>query len=223
MIDPALVSLIGFSLIAGVTTFFSPCAYPLLPGYVGFYVNQTDGRGSSLRGSVLRGFVAGLGVLGTFAGLFGAAYWVGQNILGGLTILEPAVGVVLVVFGLLVVFDMAPSLSVALPKRPTGLTGFGIFGAGYALAAAGCVAPVFLGVVTQAMTMDVLPAMLIVASYVGIIVVLMVALTVATGVGLVANAGWIANHTKAIERLAGAVMIIAGLGQIYLALFVNTY
>jgi len=36
---------------------------------------------------------------------------------------------------------------VPLPKRRTGVFGFGLFGAGYALAGAGCVAPVFLGVV----------------------------------------------------------------------------
>ncbi len=223
MIDPALASAIGFAFTAGIATFFSPCAYPLLPGYVGFYVSQTDGGRSSLSGSVLRGIVAGTGVLATFAVLFGAAYWIGQNVLSSMTVLEPLVGGLLVVFGLVVLLDLVPSLSVALPERPTGLSGFGIFGAGYALAAAGCVAPVFLGVVTQAMAMDPVPAGLVVGSYVGIVVVLMVALTVATGVGLVANAGWIARHTKTIERLAGAVMIIAGLGQIYLAFFVNTY
>ncbi|GAB7017241.1 cytochrome c biogenesis CcdA family protein [Halostagnicola bangensis] len=223
MIDPTLASAIGFAFTAGIATFFSPCAYPLLPGYVGFYVSQSDGNRSSLSGSVLRGIVAGTGVLATFAALFGGAYWVGQNILSSMTVLEPLVGGVLVVFGFLVLLDLAPSVSLALPKRPSGLTGFGIFGAGYALAAAGCVAPVFLGVVTQAMSMDLVPAALVVGSYVGIVVVLMIALTVATGVGLVANAGWIVRHTKTIERLAGAVMIIAGLGQVYLAFFVNTY
>ncbi|WP_245779511.1 cytochrome c biogenesis CcdA family protein [Halostagnicola kamekurae] len=223
MIDPALVSMVGFAITAGVTTFFSPCSYPLLPGYVGFYVNQTEGQGSSVSGSVLRGLVAGIGVLVTFTALFGAAYWLGQNLLTNITILETAVGVALVAFGLLVVFDLAPSLSVPLPKRRSGLAGFGIFGAGYALAAAGCVAPVFIGVVSQSMTMDPVPAMLVVGSYIGIVVVLMVALTVATGVGLVANAGWIAGHTKTLERIAGIVMILAGLGQIYLTHFVNTY
>lgn len=215
--------MVVFAVTAGVTTFFSPCAYPLLPGYIGFYVNQTEGQGSSLGGSVLRGLVAGTGVLVTFMALFGAAYWLGQNLLTNITILETAVGVALVAFGLLVVFDLAPSLSVSLPKRRSGLTGFGIFGAGYALAAAGCVAPVFIGVVSQSMTMDLVPAMLVVGSYIGIVVVLMVALTVATGVGLVANAGWIAGHTKTLERIAGIVMILAGLGQIYLTHFVNTY
>ncbi|SFS96556.1 cytochrome c-type biogenesis protein [Halostagnicola kamekurae] len=215
--------MVGFAITAGVTTFFSPCSYPLLPGYVGFYVNQTEGQGSSVSGSVLRGLVAGIGVLVTFTALFGAAYWLGQNLLTNITILETAVGVALVAFGLLVVFDLAPSLSVPLPKRRSGLAGFGIFGAGYALAAAGCVAPVFIGVVSQSMTMDPVPAMLVVGSYIGIVVVLMVALTVATGVGLVANAGWIAGHTKTLERIAGIVMILAGLGQIYLTHFVNTY
>ncbi|ELY39163.1 cytochrome c biogenesis CcdA family protein [Natronorubrum tibetense] len=209
-----------FALVAGVATFFSPCAYPLLPGYVGFYVSQTEGEQASLSGALSRGLVAGIGVLVTFGVLLVAAYWVGHSTLSNIVLFEPIVGAILVVFGLLVVFDRAPSLSIPLPKRRSSVLGFGVFGAGYALAAAGCVAPLFVAVLAQALALPPVSAALVVGTYVGSVVVLMVSLTVATGMGLVASAGRLAAHTGLLERIAGGVMIIAGLGQLYLAIFV---
>lgn len=218
MLDGSLP--LAFALAAGVATFFSPCAYPLLPGYIGFYVSQTDGDQASLSGALSRGLIAGAGILGTFGVLFVAAYAVGHSTLSNIALFEPLVGAVLVVFGLLIVLGRAPSLSVALPKRRSSVLGFGIFGAGYALAAAGCVAPLFVAVVAQALSLSPLSAALVVGTYVGSVVLLMVSLTVATGMGLVASAGRLAAHGETLERLAGAIMIIAGIGQLYLAVVV---
>lgn len=217
MIDATLASTLAFALTAGVATFFSPCAYPLLPGYVGYYVSQTDGGEASLSGSFGRGLVAGAGVLATFGVLLVGAYWVGYATLSNVTWFEPVVGAVLIAFGLLVVLDRAPSLSVALPKRRSSVLGFAVFGSGYALAAAGCVAPLFVGVVARAMSLSPSSALLVVGTYVGSVVVLMVSLTVATGMGLVASAGRLAAHSGTIQRVAGAVMIVAGVGQLYVA------
>ncbi|MFC4541797.1 cytochrome c biogenesis protein CcdA [Halosolutus amylolyticus] len=217
--DAALLTTLVFALTAGVATFFSPCAFPLLPGYVGFYVSQTEGDDASLGGAVSRGLVAGVGVLATFVALVGAAYWIGHTTLSNVVVFEPIVGAVLVVLGVLVVLDRAPTLSVRLPKRRSNVLGFGIFGAGYALAAAGCVAPLFVGVVGRALSYPPAEAALVVGTYVGIVVLLMVSLTVATGMGLVAG-GRLVTHSKTIKQIAGAVMIVAGLGQLYLAIFV---
>ncbi|WP_265107948.1 cytochrome c biogenesis protein CcdA [Halosolutus halophilus] len=218
--DTALLTTLAFALTAGVATFFSPCAFPLLPGYVGFYVSQTEGEDASLGGAVSRGVVAGVGVLATFVALVGAAYWIGHATLSNVVLFEPLVGAILVVLGVLVVLDRAPSLSVRLPKRRSNVLGFGIFGAGYALAAAGCVAPLFIGVVGRALSYPPGMAALVVGTYVGIVVLLMVSLTVATGMGLLAGSGRLVAHSTTLERFAGAVMIVAGIGQLYLAVVV---
>ena len=220
MIDAALVPTLAFALTAGVATFFSPCAFPLLPGYVGFYVSQTEGEEATLSGSVGRGVVAGIGVLAVFSALLVAAYWIGHATLSNIVYFEPIAGAVLVAFGALIVLGRAPSLSIALPKRRSSVLGFAVFGGGYALAAAGCVAPLFVGVVAQALSLPPVSAALVVGTYVGSIVLLMVSLTVATGMGLLAGAGRLAAHTQTLERLAGAVMILAGVGQLYLAIVV---
>lgn len=77
MIEATDLSTVGFAVTAGVATFFSPCAYPLLPGHIGFYVSRTNGDDVSLGGATLRGVVAGIGVLGTFAALIGVTFWLG--------------------------------------------------------------------------------------------------------------------------------------------------
>ncbi|EMA35127.1 cytochrome c biogenesis protein CcdA [Halobiforma nitratireducens] len=220
MLDATVLSGMGVALIAGIGTFFSPCAYPLLPGYVGFYVSQIDQGRASLGGAVSRGLAAGGGVLGMFAVVLVAAYQLGHATMSNIIYFEVVVGLVVLVFGLLILFDRAPSLSVALPQRRSSVLGFGIFGAGYALAAAGCALPLFVPVVAQASSMPPVDAALVLGTYVGSIVVLMVALTVATGMGLLAGAGRLAAYSGRLRQLAGAVMVLAGLGQLYLAIFV---
>jgi len=139
MIDGSLP--LAFALGAGVATFFSPCAYPLLPGYVGFYVSQTEGEDASLSGALSRGLIAGTGALVTLGVLLVAAYQIGHPRCRTLRCLSRSSVRCWSSSVSLIVFDRAPSLSITLPKRRSSVLGFGIFGAGYALAAAGCVAP----------------------------------------------------------------------------------
>ncbi|OYR42111.1 cytochrome C biogenesis protein [Halorubrum sp. Ib24] len=220
MTDVSLATTVPFAVTAGVATFFSPCAYPLLPGYVGFYVNSVDAEAASVSGAGLRGVAAALGVLATFALLAGATVRIGYSTLSNITVFETLVGVLLVIFGLLVVAGRAPSVSLPLPKRRSSVFGFGVFGAGYALAGAGCVAPVFLGVVARAIALPGDAAVLILSVYAGTVAVLMAATTVATGVGLIGNANRVMAHAGALKRVAGAVMVVAGIGQLYLSLVV---
>ncbi|RAW43961.1 cytochrome C biogenesis protein [Halorubrum sp. 48-1-W] len=220
MTGPALATDLSFAVASGVATFFSPCAYPLLPGYVGFYVNQTDANEVSIAGAGTRGIAAGLGVLATFAVLAGATVRIGHSTLSNITVFESLVGGLLVVFGLLVLAGRTPSISVPLPKRRASVFGFGVFGAGYALAGAGCVAPIFLAVIARAIALPTEAALLLLGVYAGVVAVLMVATTVATGMGLLTNAGRVMAHSGTLKRLAGAVMVVAGVGQLYLAIVV---
>lgn len=214
MADLPTLGAVGFAVYAGVLTFFSPCAYALLPGYVGFYVGRADGE-STLSGSLLRGLVAGAGVLVVLGAFLAATYAIGNRIVDILSIVEPAVGLVLIVFGLLVVFDRAPSLSIQLPERRTGILGFGIFGAGYAAASAGCVAPVVLAVVGLALSGSTAGALVVLGGYVLTVSALMVSVTVAAGTGLSAGRNWVMAHRGRLEQVAGLVLILAGLGQLY--------
>jgi len=220
MTGVSLATNVPFAVTAGVATFFSPCAYPLLPGYVGFYVNSVDADEASVTGAGVRGIAAAVGVLATFALLAGATVRVGRATLSNIAVFETLVGGLLVAFGLLVVAGRAPSLSLSLPKRRSSVLGFGLFGAGYALAGAGCVAPVFLAVIARAIALPGDAALVVLSVYAGVVALLMAATTVATGVGLIGNANRVMAHAGTLKRVAGAVMVVAGVGQLYLSLVV---
>jgi len=193
---------------------------PAPAGVRGLYVSQTDGERASLGGALSRGLLAGLGVLVTFTALLGATFWsrpvdaVVDQVVRSHRRLRP---------DRLRRVDRPRARAVALiplPKRRSSTLGFGVFGVGYALASAGCVAPLFISVVTRALSLSTTDAMVLLGTYVGTVVVLMIALTVATGMGLVAGAGRFAAYSGLLKRIAGVVMIAAGIGQLYLAIVV---
>ena len=206
--------------IAGaLATFFSPCAYALLPGYVGYTVHRSGSRGAER--TLSRGLVAGAGVLVTLGVLAGLFLLLGTRMADTIQFLEPAVGILIAIFGVLLVTGRAPSVHVTLPARPSSLRGFGLFGAGYAVASVGCGLPIFVGVIGTAISAGTTTGALLIGVYVGIIVFLMIAVTVAAGVGAAALLTTVSPHTGTITKLAGVVLILAGLGQVWVAVMVS--
>ena len=203
---------VGFAVGAGVATFFAPCAFPLLPGYVGYFLERggDDSPGAAAA-------AAALGSLGAFALVAGAAYALGRRLTSVLPAFEPLVGVALVAFGAATLLGRG-SATVALPSRPDSVVGFGLFGGAYALAAAGCVVPVFLGVVAQALALPPAGATAVLAAYAGAATAPLVGVTLLAGAGI---DSWrsLGAYSHRVRQVAAVVMILAGGGQIYLAVF----
>jgi len=212
-IDDAL-----FAASAGLATFFAPCAFPLLPGYVGYYMGRGgDGGGSSP--AVQSAVVAALGSLVALGAVAGAVFAAGRTLTSVLPLLEPVVGALLVVFGLLVLSGRSPSATVGLTPRPESLLGFGVFGAAYAVAAAGCVVPLVFGVAARAVSLPLVGGLAVLGVYVGAATAPLVGVTLLASVGI---DSWrsLGGYTGCIERVAAAVMVAAGVGQLYLSVFV---
>lgn len=207
---------LAFAVGGGLTTFFAPCAFPLLPGYVGYFLSHADAdRPTGVVGPALFAAGSALAVLAVIGGI-GIA--LGRVVLAHLPLLEPIVGAGLVVLGGLMLVD-SPDVRLPLPERPESMLGFGLFGAGYAAAAAGCVVPILLGVLTQALTFPPAQAGIIFGGY-----ALAVSLPL-MGVTLLAAAGsdvWhrSGRYTDQLQTVAAGIMILAGLGQLYLAVVV---
>ncbi|AGN01642.1 cytochrome C biogenesis protein transmembrane region/thiol-disulfide transporter [Salinarchaeum sp. Harcht-Bsk1] len=209
-----VVGALAFAATAGVATFFAPCAFPLLPGYVGYYVHENDQETSM----VLPAGAAAGGALAALAVVAAVVLIVGQPVKAALPTLEPVIGIGLVALGVAILLGRSPELRIALPERPSSVVGFGVFGAAYAVAAAGCVVPLFVGVLTQALGFGIGPAALVLGVY---------ALAVAAplvGVTLLAGAGvdeWqrLGRHSGAIQTVAAVTMVLAGVWQLYVAIF----
>ncbi|ODR81534.1 cytochrome C biogenesis protein [Haladaptatus sp. W1] len=212
-----LLPTVAFAAGAGIATFFAPCAFPLLPGYIGYYLQHRDS--DRVSSALLPAAGAAVGALVTLGAVGIAVFVAGQELVRYLRWFEPLAGVVLLVVGLLVVAGRQPTIRVPLPERPASTTGFVLFGGGYALAAAGCVAPVFLGVVAQTLTLPLSGRILSFGSYaLGVVIPLSgVTLLMAAGVDWWRELG---KYSYTLERVAGGLMILAGIGQLYLSLVV---
>jgi cytochrome c-type biogenesis protein len=216
------ISFIGacvFAVGAGITTFFAPCAFPLLPGYIGYYLSQTDADRPTDTDVVLPAVAAACSALAVLAVIGGIGFAFGQVILEHLPLLEPLVGAGLIVLGGVMFVNVSLDVHVPLPSRPGSALGFSLFGAGYAAAAAGCVVPILLGVIAQALVFSPVQATIIFGAY-----ALSMALPL-VGVTLLAAAGtdtWrgIGRYTGHLHTIAATLMILAGIGQLYLSIVV---
>lgn len=208
----------AFALGAGVATFFAPCSYALLPGYVGYYVAATEGDSPPIGGVLARGVAAAAGVVGAFLVLAVAAIAASDLIERVLLPVEVAVGILLIVLGIAVAAGRTGSLHVTLPERRSTVLGFALFGALYALAAMACVLPLFLAVSLQSLTLPPAGTAVVLGAYGGSVGVLMIGATVAVAFGHDALAGRIAARAGSLSRVAGAILVVAGVGQLYFAL-----
>jgi len=214
MTGVAVLGTLVFAASAGVATFFAPCAFPLLPGYVGYYMRESEGDVGMLPPATAA--AGGALVALTLVALLVLA--LGQPLKNALPMLEPVIGLGLVTFGVAMLLNREPELRLPLPQRPASVTGFGVFGAVYAIAAAGCVVPLFFGVVTQALALPVHASALALTVYALGVALPLVGVTLLAGVGI---GIWhtVGTYLQRIHQVAAVVMILAGGGQIYLAVF----
>ncbi|MFC6872429.1 cytochrome c biogenesis CcdA family protein [Halobellus marinus] len=213
MTSAAFLGTLGFAAGAGIATFFAPCAFPLLPGYVGYYLKQ-----NSEQPALVSGAAAAAGAIVTLGGVAALAFALGTRLTSILPLFEPLIGAALVVFGVAVLAGKtAPTIP--LPERPESLLGFGIFGAVYAVAAAGCVVPVFLGVIAQASALSTGRGLAVLGTYAGAVALPLVGVTLLTDAGVTEwrNVG---RYSGRLKQAAGVLLIVAGVGQLYLSIVV---
>lgn len=213
-VDAAFAGTVAFALSAGLATFFAPCAYPLLPGYVGYYLSQDD---ADVGGAVVRGGAAAFGALAVLALVGVVLVSLGTRFVSALAFLEPVVGVGLVALGLLVLSGRAPNVHLVLPKRRRSVGGFALFGGVYAVAAAGCVVPIVFGVVSQALTLPTAQATAVVGVYAGAVSLPLLGVTLLSAAGSDALRD-LSGHVGSVQRVAALVMILAGVAQVGLSL-----
>ena len=218
MIEGTLLTELGLAVGAGVATFFSPCAYALLPGYIGVYLGVADRERRSLHHDAVRGVAAAAGVaLVVGVTIVGIAV-VGERVQPLIGRVEPLTGGGLVVFGLLLFRDSAVGWHVPLPKQRRGLAGFGLFGAIYAVAAVGCVAPLFFGLVLTTLQSGLRRTVVVLSAYGGTIALLLLGTTFAIGLGYELAELKLARLSIVGQRLGGGVLVLAGVFQLALTL-----
>jgi cytochrome c-type biogenesis protein len=222
------VARLGWAFTVGAGTFFAPCAFPLLPGYVAYYLGTSEGDVAERSRAARLGRAAGVGLLVSlgFALVYGALGLllaaVGPRIVENVAALELVVGLALIVVGGVMATGRfeAATLHVPLPERRRSAVGYVLFGVVYAAAAAGCTAPLFLGVAFAAVTTGPVATVATLGTYAAGMSVLMIGVTTATALGRDTILRRLSAATGTISRVAGVVVVLAGLVQLYYFLVV---
>ena len=173
--DQGVFNLYALAVIAGVASFFSPCAFPLLPSYLSFYyqAGQKDEAHRPGAGQALKlGLAAALGVisftliLGIVIGILGTGVGQSLSISGPepsqfVRIFRGLVGVVLLSLGIaqLKGWNLKPKFVDAFayrtrPQREGSrgpATNLYLYGLGYNAAGIGCTGPILAGLTVFAL------------------------------------------------------------------------
>lgn len=230
MTNQAGLFLLAFS--AGTATFFAPCAFPLLPGYISYFVGDSaataadtpDGNATTvtLRAwqavvrSVLITVVAGLGMATVYLGLTGITITVGAELLGDIAVLEVVVGVLFVAAGgAMAAGWKLHRLPISLPERKRSISGYFSFGFLYAAAAAGCTAPLFIAVLTRGFVASPATGFGIAVAYTLGMWTLLFSVTALSAFGGSSASGVLSQHTQSIYRIAGVLLAGSGLVEIH--------
>lgn len=206
-----------FAFTAGIVAFLSPCSFPLLPAYISHYLglkeNPTEKQVSQvLKKGVFGGLACSTGAVSTLV-LIG----LGVSIFGGLvssyvSSLELIAGVLLVVLGGLMFSEKSINFQFsAKPRFENSYLSLFSFGIIYALATAGCVAPLFIGVVTLAISSGFPGGLLIFLSYSLGLATLLVVVTVLVSSAKEMVIDKLLGSMKYVKRVSGVVLLVVGI------------
>ena len=213
-------SLLVFASLAGFASFFAPCAFPLLPGYISYYVGMVDAGGKA-KPPIYLGAVGGLGIVAFFSMIGGSVTVLGAPFTPYLVKLKPLIALGILLLGVAMIRNYTLS-SALLDRLRLGIarrsieeknpsTGVFLFGLAYAAASLGCTLPVFGALLLYTLSLG---------SGLGIIMLLAYAVSMG-GAMLMATLGIsragdaltkkLAASTAMIKKGSGAVLVLVGL------------
>ncbi len=239
-------NLIALAVITGIASFFSPCAFPLLPSYLSFYA--TAGRDGNLTGERGRALSLGLAaaagvvtftlILGAIIGLLGAGTAKALSISGPETSqfvrwFRGGVGVILVALGAAQWFNVTlkPGLadSLAWRTRPNrggkgGATSLYFYGLGYNAAGMGCTGPILAGLTVFAFSTGgfsaALTAFVIFALTMGGLMLLISGLVATSQETLIRR---LKASTPRIKQVTSILLVLVGLFNIFTTLNMDLF
>jgi cytochrome c biogenesis protein CcdA len=222
---------------AGIALFMSPCAFPMLPGYVGYYLGMDDQPQQASKKEVLKkalptGIAAALGILSVFIFIGILVMIIGSPITPFIPLLAPFVAIFIIILGIMMLSNIQyysitnklnaffgkviskikfgnMSLSDKVNEKEVG--GTFTYGMGYGLAAAGCTLPVFLVIITGALTKGGFFSGLFVFIIFGLgmaLFMFVVTILVATSKDSIINK--MKMSTGKIKMVSGVFMLVAG-------------
>ena len=140
------------ALTAGALALLSPCGFPMLPGYISYYI----GAKTSLERAIPAGIVCTSGLLAVFSMVGLAVSAFGSLASRYISFLELVAGVLVILMGIIAIARIRfPTLLGVVSKlkapKARGLSGIFLYGVAYGLATLACSAPIFFSMLFYAL------------------------------------------------------------------------
>lgn len=242
------IPLVFLAFAAGIASFFSPCSFPMLPGYVGYYLGKEEEGEHQSKREILRkalptGIAAALGLLFVYLFMGFLIMIIGAPIYPFLQYMIPLVAVIVIILGILMLTNVQyyfitykinsiannitskikirnKSLSERINEKEIGE--IFVYGMGYGLVAAGCTLPIFLLIIaTSISTGGFFSGMLMFFVYGLGAAILMVTVTLLVALSKDSIIHKMKMSTHKIKVISGIIMVIAGI--IILSAFYLTF
>jgi cytochrome c-type biogenesis protein len=207
------------ALLLGLASLFAPCAFPLMPGYISYYLGRYEG-GPTLSGSVKAGIAAATGINGIFAVIGVVVALGGVAVKSYITYLKPVVGIGIVLLGLAMllnkteIFDKLGFLLSSLSLKIGGkaqYSGLFMYGVGYGLACMECQAPVFIALIFAGLAAGgALEALLVFLSFSIGMGGMMIIVSVIVGTAKMKILTRLKEMMPLINRACGVILIFVG-------------
>ena len=206
---------VSVALAAGALAVLNPCAFPMLPALLSFYVGADERDLPRASTRAVQGVLVALAVTAGFLGLFAL---VGLPVAYGAGAIADAVpwagivlGVALTLLGFAAVLGRSVKLRIANPlgpRRERGVAAMIAYGAGYGVASLGCTLPVFLALVGASVGAG--DTLVVFGAY-GVGMTLMLS-ALAVGASLLRDglARALRRLLPHMTRIAGALLVVAG-------------
>ena len=237
----SLLAVFTLGMILSILVYFSPCAFPVLPGFISYYLSlgaredeltESGKLKSKMPNSWVIGFLAGLGML-TFFGIVGIfSLIMGEAFvqLGIVSLVAKIVAGLLVLFGLIMLLGITSHLmgfvdrfvskysttendDTFTPRRNMYLYGFG-----YAAASIDCTAAAVLPFVLYLSSKGASITAIGLSGLMFGLLVLMIAVTVTVGMGRQVMINFLRRATGMIKLVGAWMMIMAG---VVLTIYLN--
>jgi cytochrome c biogenesis protein CcdA len=208
---------LGLAFTAGFMATLAPCALPMLPSYIAYYLNLDEER--NLSRSLIFSVTTVIGFLTLYILIGLLPSVIVNRIASRLDLVIPFIGGFLILVGLMNVFsnltDRIPMLSLKAPEK-SGISSFYIYGLGYGAASLSCSFPVFILLVLQSASaggpLDVIIMFLVYGLGAAAMIV---PLTLALSYSKEVIYSRLMEYLPYVKKANSVILIIAGLYMIY--------
>jgi cytochrome c-type biogenesis protein len=199
--------------VAGAYALLSPCGYPMLPGYISYYL----GIKSSLRKAVTHGVACVLGIITVFSTIGAIASLLGSVINPLIPYLELVAGIATILFGIsiLIEIDFSPLNLLLKAPKTRGAVGIFLYGVIYGLATLGCSAPLFFSILFLAIASGSLNGFITFLVYALGMSVPLILTTVLVVMAKKSILKKIVTMTSRLQKMSGIILLIIGTYLIY--------